>query len=59
MPSSARMAKEKKVRLAGTPQMSLSPRNGFQLAAANEFAAAFPFASHTTPARPIRKIAAA
>ena len=32
------MAKEKNVRFAGTPKMSLSPRNGFQLAAANELA---------------------
>ena len=32
------MANEKKVRFAGTPKISLSPRNGFQLAAANELA---------------------
>lgn len=58
MPRSARMAKEKNVRLAGRPSASVSPLNGFQ-PDPKSVAEGFPFRSHTTPARPIRKIAAA
>ena len=58
IPRSARIAKEKNVRFAGTWRASLSPWKGFQ-PVEKDVADAFPLRSHTTPAKPIRKIAAA
>jgi hypothetical protein len=58
IPRRARMANEKNVRFAGRPSASLSPLNGFQ-PDPKSVADGFPFRSHTTPARPIRKIATA
>src|SRR5439155_20789862 len=57
IPRRARIANEKKVRFAGMWRVSFSPRKGFQ-PDAKDVADGCPFRSHTTPAKPIRKIAA-
>ncbi len=60
IPRSARIANEKKVRLAGSPSASSSPWSGFQWPRSRSPSTApLPCRSHHTPANPIRKITAA
>jgi hypothetical protein len=58
IPSIARIASEKKDRLAGSPSASESPANGSH-PVPKSVDAALPCRSHHTPANPIRKITAA